>query len=346
MEVTKDDQAKQSKIWKLTYGFAEPLVLKCAVELDIAGTIHSHGQSMTLTELASQLPAQPINLDRLYRVMRYLVHLKVFTKENDEQGEIRYGLSPSAKYLIKGWERSMVPSILTLYDKDLFSVWNHLKEGIIGECTPFEKALGSSMWVYMAEHPDKNQLFNEYMACKSRLLIPALVNECKNVFEGLTTIIDVGGGTGATARAISKTFPHVKCTVFDLPHVIAACPLNPDIIFAEGDMFKFIPSADAILMKAILHDWGDNECVQILKLCKEAVPQDKGKVIIVDVVLDSNSGQTYSRLKLRADLSMMALTGGKERTEEEWKVVVLAAGFSSYKITQMSTIQSVIEAYP
>ncbi|MCL7042824.1 hypothetical protein MKW94_004461, partial [Papaver nudicaule] len=199
------------------------------------------------------------------------------------------------------------------------------------------------MWVYMAEHPDKNQLFNEYMACKSRLLIPALVNECKSVFEGLTTVLDVGGGTGATARAISKAFPHVKCTVFDLPHVISACPPDPDVNFAEGDMFKYIPSADAILMKAILHDWGDSECVQILKLCKEAVPRDKGKVIIVDVVLNSDSGQTYSRLKLRADLSMMALTGGKERTEEEWKGVIHAAGFSSYKIMRMSTIQSAIE---
>ncbi|KAI3966942.1 hypothetical protein MKX01_017593 [Papaver californicum] len=324
MEVIKDDQAKQAKIWKLIYGFAQPLVLKCAVKLDIAGTIHNHGQPMTLTELASQLPAQPINLDRLYRVIRYLVHVKVFTKENDEEGEIRYGLSPSAKYLIKGWERSMIPLILALYDKDLCLIWNHLKEGLIGICTPFEKALGASIWVYMAEQPHKNQFFNEFMAC-----------------ERLTTIIDVGGGTGATARAISKTFPHVKCAVFDLPHVIAACPPDPDIIFVDGDMFKYLPSADAIIMKSILHDWGDNECVQILKLCKEAVPRDKGKVIIIDVVLNSNSGQTYSRLKLRADLGMMAATGGKERTKEEWEEIIHAAGFSSYKLMHMSTIQSV-----
>lgn len=55
MEVTKYDQANQAKIWKLIYGFAEPLVLKCAVELDIAGTVCDHGQPMTLAELASPL---------------------------------------------------------------------------------------------------------------------------------------------------------------------------------------------------------------------------------------------------------------------------------------------------
>ncbi|OVA16209.1 O-methyltransferase [Macleaya cordata] len=342
MEVKKSDQANQAKTWKLIYGFAESQVLKCAVELDIAGTIHNHGQPMTLSELASQLPAQPVNSDRLYRVMRYLVHMKLFTKENVQGEEMRYGLAPSAKYLIKGWEKSIVPSILSLQDKVLMRPWNHLKDAVIGDCTAFEKVFGKNLWVYLADHPDKNKIFNESMACNSRLLTSALVHDCKSVFEGLTSLVDCGGGTGTAAKAIFKAFPHIKCSVYDLPHVIADSPSDPDIVRIAGDMFKFIPSADAILLKWILHDWDDNECIQILKLCKEVVPREGGKVIIVDIVLNVNSKHPFSKMRLRFDLGMMLRTGGKERTEEEWKKLIHAAGFTSYKITHISAIQSCI----
>nr|AKO60153.1 S-adenosyl-L-methionine:O-methyltransferase [Papaver somniferum] len=347
MEATKSDQANQANIWKLIYGFAESLVLKCAIQLEIADTIHNHGEPMSLSELASKLPVQPVNSDRLYRVMRYLVHMKLFNKEKTSiNGEFKYSLAPPAKFLIKGWEKSMVASILAINDKDFLAPWHHLKDGLSGDCDAFEKALGKSIWVYMSENPEKNQLFNEAMACDTRLVTSALVNDCQSVFKGINTLVDVGGGTGTAVKAISKAFPHIKCSIYDLPHVIADSPEIPNVVKIEGDMFKAIPSADAILMKCILHDWNDDECIQILKKCKEAVPQEGGKVIIVDVVLNMDLTHPYSKIRLTLDLDMMLNTGGKERTVEEWKKLIDAAGFASFKITEISAVQSVIEAFP
>ncbi|RZC51621.1 hypothetical protein C5167_020050 [Papaver somniferum] len=346
--VNKIDQENQAKIWKIIYGFSESLVLKCAVQLEIAETIHNHGKPISLSELASKLTVQPVNSDRLFRIMRYLVHMKLFNTEvSSLNGGIAYSLAPPAKYLIRGWEKSMVASILAMNDKDLLAPWHHLNEGLTGNCNAFEKALGKSIWVYMSVNPEKNQLFNEAMACDSKLVNSALVSECKSVFcDGTKTLVDVGGGTGAAMMAISEAFPNIKCTIFDLPHVIAESPEMPNITKISGDMFESVPSAGAIFMKNILHDWDDDECIQILRRCKEALPRG-GKVIIVDIVLDvADSVHPFSKIRLASDLDMMLNTGGKERTEKEMKKLIDAAGFASYKITQMSAVQSVIEVYP
>ncbi|KAI3866122.1 hypothetical protein MKW92_002625 [Papaver armeniacum] len=354
MEVVNEvDQENQAIIWKQIYGFAESLVLKCAVQLEIAETIHNHGKPMSLSELASKLPIdQPVNMDRLYRVMRYLVHMKLFNKENvnGETAQVteKYSLAPPAKFLIRGSEQSMVPSVLGITDEDLVAPWHLLKDSLTGNCNVFEKALGKSYAEYMGENPEKNQIFNDSMASDSNLVTSALVSECKSVFShGINTLVDVGGGTGTAVSAISKAFPNIKCTLFDLPHVIEDSPEIPNVTRISGNMFKSIPSADAIFMKNILHDWNDDECVRILKRCKQVVPRG-GKVILVEMVLDMDSAHPYSKLRLTSDLDMLVNNGGKERTEEEWKKLIYAAGFASYKITQMSAgfaAQSVIEVY-
>ncbi|KAI5019498.1 hypothetical protein ZWY2020_044386 [Hordeum vulgare] len=62
-------------------------------------------------------------------------------------------------------------------------------------------------------------------------------------------MVDVGGGTGVIAKAIEGAFPHVKCNVLDLPHVIAEAPTDGEVRFVVGDMFEHIPPADAVLLK-------------------------------------------------------------------------------------------------
>lgn len=100
-------------------------------------------------------------------------------------------------------------------------------------------------------------------------------------------------------------------------------------------------------MQFMLHNWQDDECVKILKKCKEAIPKEAGKVIIMDIVVDSemeNSDLTHSKLSL--DIDMMITSGGRERTVEEWKRLLDKAGFRSHEIIHIIAIQSVIVAYP
>lgn len=96
----------------------------------------------------------------------------------------------------------------------------------------------------------------------------------------------------------------------------------------------------------VLHDWNDEECINILKNCKEAIPKNTGRVIIIEAVIDEKE-DNFSDIRLMLDLVMMAHTKkGKERTREEWTYIINAVGFSRYTITPIQAIQSVIQCFP
>ncbi|KAJ7947032.1 O-methyltransferase [Quillaja saponaria] len=81
-----------------------------------------------------------------------------------------------------------------------------------------------------------------------KVVILAL-SDCKSVFEGLGSIVEVGGGTGTVAQIISEAFPHLKYTMLDLPYVVANLTGRENLNYVGGDMFQAIPPSDAVLMK-------------------------------------------------------------------------------------------------
>ena len=100
-------------------------------------------------------------------------------------------------------------------------------------------------------------------------------------------------------------------------------------------------------MQWVLHDWSDEHCIQILKNCRKAISEKIGKVIIVDIILEEDNNDLFDETRAVFDLVMLAHTsGGKERTELEWKKLLEEGGFPRYKIIKIPTIPSIIEAYP
>ncbi|XP_058093544.1 3'-hydroxy-N-methyl-(S)-coclaurine 4'-O-methyltransferase-like [Magnolia sinica] len=335
----------QAQLWKFVYGFAESLVLRAAVELGLPDIIHNNGGPITLSQVASKLPFPPVDSDHLRRIMRFLVHMNIFSQDVSGSEE-QYGLEPAARLLLKGTEKSMIQSILGMTQKDFMLPWHYLKDGLGDDGTAFEKAMGMTIWDYLDAHPENSQLFNEGMAAETRLLTESLVNGCDDIFRGVDSLVDVGGGNGTALKAISKAFPHIKCTVFDLSRVIDESPDIPGLDRVAGDMFTSVPSAQAILLKQILHDWSDEDCLKILKKCKEAVPINGGKVIILDVVLDETSDHELTKPRMVLDIDMLVNTGGKERTIEDWNKLIKKAGYKGCNIRHIGSIQSVIEAFP
>ncbi|MBA0876539.1 hypothetical protein Goshw_008066 [Gossypium schwendimanii] len=220
--------------------------------------------------------------------------------------------------------------------------------------TPFDTTHGKTFWDYAGHDQKLNSLFNEGMASDARLVNSILIDKCKKVLEGLNSLVDVGGGTGTLSKAIVDAFPHLECIVLDLPHVVANLQDSGNLKYVAGDMFKEIPASDAILLKWILHDWNDDECLKILKRCKEAISRQNkkgGKVMIIDMVLMKNekmNGEAFNstETQLFFDMLMMVLVTGKERQEEEWAKLFFAAGFSNYKITPILGLRSLIQVFP
>ncbi|KAF8029516.1 hypothetical protein BT93_E2045 [Corymbia citriodora subsp. variegata] len=187
------------------------------------------------------------------------------------------------------------------------------------------------------------------MASDSQMM-NLVIQDCKEIFEGLNSLVDVGGGTGIVARIISEACPGLKCTVLDLPQVVAGLPESENVKFVGGDMFESIPSTDAILLKLMLHAWSDEDCVKVLRKCKEAISDknnDRGKVIIIDIVIDETEDNAQeTATKLFFDVLMMTVATGRERTEKEWEKLFLETGFSQHKITPMFGLRSLIEVFP
>ncbi|ERM97017.1 hypothetical protein AMTR_s03202p00005850, partial [Amborella trichopoda] len=146
----------------------------------------------------------------------------------------------------------------------------------------------------------------------------ALLSEYESGFSGLTTLVDVGGGTGTTLSEIVKAHPHISGINFDLPHVVSTAQDYPGVVHVGGDMFVSIPHADAVLMKWIFHDWEDEECVKILKQCKKSIPKNGGKLIIVDAVLrPEEDTSSFADSRLAFDLVMVTLSTGEKNGQRK-----------------------------
>ncbi|KAL6972199.1 Caffeic acid 3-O-methyltransferase 1 [Sarracenia purpurea var. burkii] len=180
--------------------------------------------------------------------------------------------------------------------------------------------------------PRFNKVFNQGMSNHSTITMKKIL-ETYQGFEGLTTLVDVGGGTGATLNMIRSKYPSIRSINFDLPHVIEDAPSYQGVEHVGGDMFVSVPKADAIFMKWICHDWSDKHCSEFLKNCYDALP-DNGKVIVAEYILPvAPDTSLATKNVVHMDAIMLAQTaGGKERTEKEFEDLAKGAGFEDFRV--------------
>nr|QWK65125.1 flavonoid O-methyltransferase 2 [Scutellaria baicalensis] len=333
--------------------FIHSMSLKCAIQLAIPDVINKHSKpAMTITELVDAIPINKAKSDELRRLMRILTHSNFFDKVMIG-GEEAYCLTHASRLLLRDGPNSLVNMTLLILDPILMNTGHYMSEWFRNEdSTAFFTMQGRTYWEYAESDQELNALFNKAMSGDARLVTSILGRDCRHVFEGLKSMVDVGGGNGAIAKGLSDAFPGLKCTVLDLPHVVAGMEGSGNLTFIAGDMFQFIPHADAVFFKAVFHNWDDEICVKVLKKCKEAITESKnngGKVIIVDMVVDDEKDEHQRSLrdtKLGLDILMMISLRGKERSEKEWAKLFFDAGFGNYKISHVLGSRSVIEVFP
>ena len=242
----------QAHLYRHIYSFVYPMSLKCAVELGIPDIIHKHGQPITLNGLISALQVPPAKAICVQRLMRLLAHNGFFvvTKMNENEEEMEaYALTSASEVLVKGTDHCLSSLVQFFVNPSLIGTFYELGNWIRGEdATIMETALGKDYYEFIKQNPKNMIAFNEAMASDSQMVNLA-VKDCREVFEGLDSIVDVGGGTGATAKIICEAFPNVKCIVFDLPQVVAGLSGSKNWSYVGGDMFKFIPQGDSVLLK-------------------------------------------------------------------------------------------------
>ncbi|PKI52966.1 hypothetical protein CRG98_026672 [Punica granatum] len=325
------------------------MALKCAVELGIADIIHSHGRPITLDQIAASInESSSPDIPSLARIMRLLVRRDIFAVHRQlDSGGTLYGLTHSSRWLVTESESNLAPMV-TMQNHPLQQApWHYFAQCIKEGGMPFMKAHGVELWEMASMNPHFNKMFNDSMACTTKIVMQAVVLAYKDGFTSIGSLVDVGGGIGEAIAATVKANPNIRGINFDLPHVVATAPAYPGVEHVSGNMFESIPAADAVFMKWILHDWGDEDCVKILKNCKKAMPEKLGKLIIIEAVLQPEGHELFDDVANIMDLVMFAhVSGGKERTEMEWKNLLAEGGFPRYNIIKIPAPYYIIEAFP
>jgi hypothetical protein len=281
----------------------------------------------------------------LYRVLRALGDVGVVAELENRQ----FALTPLSELLrsdvpgsLRGWA-TMVGMPFHRYP------WTDLYETVLTGESAFDRVHGTKVFDYLAEHPEDAAIFDAAMTSIS-------TNESVSIakaydFSRFNTIVDVGGGRGGLLAAILSANPHLQGVLFDVPTVVAG--IDDELAAAEvvgrcevvsGDFFDSVPDgADAYLLSAIIHDWDDDQAVQILRTCRAAMT-DRACVLLAEIVLPGGPAPSMGKL---ADLEMLVMTaGGRQRTEAELRALLGRAGLRLTRTIPSTSMVSLVEAVP
>lgn len=281
----------------------------------------------------------------LYRVLRALGDVGVVAELENRQ----FALTPLSELLrsdvpgsMRGWA-TMVGMPFHRYP------WTDLYETVLTGESAFDRVHGTKVFDYLAEHPEDAAIFDAAMTSIS-------TNESVSIakaydFSRFNTIVDVGGGRGGLLAAILSANPHLQGVLFDVPTVVAG--IDDELAAAEvvgrcevvsGDFFDSVPDgADAYLLSAIIHDWDDDQAVQILRTCRAAMT-DSACMLLAEIVLPEGPAPSMGKL---ADLEMLVMTaGGRQRTEAELRALLGRAGLRLTRTIPSTSMVSLVEAVP
>ena len=200
---------------------------------------------------------------------------------------------------------------------------------------------------YMKTHPETARIFDDAMTNMSELVGPAVAAAYD--FGKWGSLMDVGGGNGMLLASILGAHPELRGVLADLPHTLERArhcgflggELASRSAMQPCDFFREVPSGcRAYVMKNVIHDWDDERAQNILANCRRAVPAD-GALLLVEWALPEGNAPSAGKF---ADVVMLLMTGGKERTVEEYRQLLDRAGFRLNQVVPTSPDLSIIEA--
>ena len=230
----------------------------------------------------------------------------------------------------------------------LFAAWDGLHHSALTGEPGFNKVYGQPIFDYVGAHPDLGPMLDACMSSFHGHETPAMLEAYD--FGTISTLADIGGGNGSLIASVLKRYPNIKGILFDLGHVIGRARHNLEeqgvsdrCAVIEGSFFESIPSgADAYLFRHIIHDWTDEQCIQILGNCRKVIPNN-GRLLIVEAIVKTDNEPSMAK---DFDITMMILPGGSERTADEYKSLLNKSGFHLNSITPTASMVSVIEGKP
>jgi hypothetical protein len=276
--------------------------------------------------LAAQIGTDPA---LLYRLLRAIAAIGLLA-EDDSKG---FRLTEAGALLREDHPHSLKAMALLEEGPKHYAAWKHLVPIVRdGKQDGFLREFGAPLFDYVRANPQYSAVFNRamtsYSVVETQWALAALASED---FSQIRTLCDVGGGHGHLACGLLSAYPQLRASVLDLPDVVGETDqlwapklgLSQRCRYLDGDMFREVPPADAYILKSVLHNWNDDECVRIVANLRRAVV-GAGRVFVVDFFVPGPEEPHFSKL---FDIHMMLMVTGRERTAAELAKLLAAAGW-------------------
>jgi hypothetical protein len=318
------NMSSHEKTLDIVFGRWKSQILYAGVKLGIFDNVAPEPKD------AAQV-ANDLGLDGMltYRLLRALASLE-FLKE--EPGG-RYSITTQGDLMRKDHPQTLRGIILLEEGPQHYQIWKHLPAMIKdGTQNAFVREYGNSAFEYADSNPEYAQIFNQAMSSYSQMHTQWILEAFDEYdFSTIQHLCDIGGGHGHMLTHLLAKYPHMKGSVLELESVIrnkellwaGKMDLDDRCRYISGDMFRDVPSADAYIMKMILHDWNDEECIKILSNISNG-SSGNARVFIVEHLVTDPKTPHFSKL---FDIHMMCWGSGMERTVEEYSALMEQSGW-------------------
>jgi SAM-dependent methyltransferase len=326
-------------LFRLVTGYYVSRSIHVVAKLGIADLLNQG--PMNSEELAT---AAGVHGPSLRRVMRLLVSSGVFAEDD----ESKFKLTPIGECLRAGAPNSMHATAL-LFGGMAQEAWRDLLHSVRTGEPAFQRVFGLDTFAYMTKHPEEAANFDRAMGSFTSQIGAAVASVYS--FSQFHTVVDVGGGTGALLAAILRTDQRVRGILFEQPEVadraraeIRKLGLDHRCDVRSGNFFQEVPTGgDCYVLKHVVHDWDDERAIEILRSCHRAMHTEARLLILEGIYPPSIDKSDASIGATSNDVNMLVCTGGRQRTEAEFRALLDASNFRLTTVTPTPARISVIE---
>lgn len=328
----------QAAVQQMTNGYWNTQIIYTAAKLGIADLLLDGPQDVETLADATETHAPS-----LYRLLRTLAGLGLVSEQHNGQ----FAITILGRCLARGTPGALRARAI-LNGEEWYGAWGGLLESVRTGETAFDRVIGRPFFAYLAGNPQPAAVFNEAMASSTQAASTAVAGVYD--FSGATTVVDVGGGAGAFLAGILQANPHLRGVLFDVQNIapaaealLSSAGVSDRCEVVAGDFFQAVPrNGDIYILSWVIHDWDDERSITILKNCRRAMA-DTARLLLIEQVIPPGDGASFAKLY---DLHMLVLSGGRERTENEYRALLAAADLDLVRVIPTDVPRSVIEALP
>jgi hypothetical protein len=334
---TGSESSDTAQLLRLIWGMHISRAVYAAAELGIADLLATG--PMSTPELARVTRTHEPSL---YRVLRLLAALGVF----GEPYPRCFSLTALGDRLRCGQPAGMRSWATFLDALGGVRPFGHILDTVKTGRPGFDAVFGMGVFDFLAEHPENAATFDAAMSERTAAFAPGVAGTYD--FSDMRAVVDVGGGQGTLLAEILRKHGHLQGVLLETPAVAArardllgAADIADRSEVRPGNFFEQVPGrADCYLLANVLHDWDDTRAIRILRNCRRSMAR-AGRVLIIERLIPEDGSDAVPTLL--SDINMLVITGGQERTNDEYRQLLRSAGLKPGTIQPVAFPYGVIE---